>query len=172
MAFARPSAHHVLMLPVIVAGLLFVGAGCESSYSSPAYPSPAEIVDTDGDGLSDTEETQVYGTDPARADTDGDGYADGLEIRSGYDPKSRPVETEPIPEPVSPPAMVPAEPPSQPVIPIAPSFSEPAPEIEISFPEPTTTCCKICRKGKACGDSCISRSYTCHKPPGCACNAY
>ncbi|MFQ6018758.1 MAG: thermonuclease family protein [Kiloniellaceae bacterium] len=33
-------------------------------------------------------------------------------------------------------------------------------------------CCKICRKGKACGNSCISRLKTCHKPPGCACNAY
>lgn len=31
-------------------------------------------------------------------------------------------------------------------------------------------CCKICRKGKACGDSCISRAYTCHKGPGCACD--
>ncbi len=40
---------------------------------------------------------------------------------------------------------------------------------------PTNTksaCCKICLKGKACGDSCISRSYTCHKGPGCACNGY
>ena len=33
------------------------------------------------------------------------------------------------------------------------------------------TCCKICRKGKACGNSCIRRSYTCRKPPGCACDA-
>jgi len=31
-------------------------------------------------------------------------------------------------------------------------------------------CCKICRRGKACGDSCINRAYTCHRPPGCACN--
>jgi hypothetical protein len=31
-------------------------------------------------------------------------------------------------------------------------------------------CCKICRKGKACGNSCISRSYRCHKGRGCACN--
>ena len=31
-------------------------------------------------------------------------------------------------------------------------------------------CCKICRKGKACGDSCISRKYDCHQPPGCACD--
>lgn len=31
-------------------------------------------------------------------------------------------------------------------------------------------CCKICYKGKACGNSCISKNYTCHKPPGCACD--
>jgi hypothetical protein len=31
-------------------------------------------------------------------------------------------------------------------------------------------CCKVCKKGKACGDSCISRDKDCHKPPGCACN--
>lgn len=31
-------------------------------------------------------------------------------------------------------------------------------------------CCKHCTKGKACGDSCISVSYTCHKGPGCACD--
>lgn len=31
-------------------------------------------------------------------------------------------------------------------------------------------CCKICKKGKACGDSCISKDYQCHKPKGCACN--
>lgn len=30
-------------------------------------------------------------------------------------------------------------------------------------------CCKYCDRGKPCGDSCISRSYTCHKGPGCAC---
>lgn len=30
-------------------------------------------------------------------------------------------------------------------------------------------CCKYCSKGKPCGDTCISRSYTCHKPAGCAC---
>lgn len=33
------------------------------------------------------------------------------------------------------------------------------------------SCCKVCRKGKACGNSCISRSYSCHKGPGCACDA-
>ena len=33
----------------------------------------------------------------------------------------------------------------------------------------TRSCCKVCTKGKPCGNSCISRSYTCRKPPGCAC---
>lgn len=31
-------------------------------------------------------------------------------------------------------------------------------------------CCRVCTTGKACGDSCISRSDTCHKGAGCACN--
>lgn len=31
-------------------------------------------------------------------------------------------------------------------------------------------CCRVCRTGKACGNSCISRSYTCHQGAGCACN--
>lgn len=37
-------------------------------------------------------------------------------------------------------------------------------------PAPRRTCCRICRTGKACGNSCINRSYTCRRPPGCACN--
>lgn len=31
-------------------------------------------------------------------------------------------------------------------------------------------CCRVCRTGKACGNSCIERSRTCHQGPGCACN--
>lgn len=31
------------------------------------------------------------------------------------------------------------------------------------------TCCRVCTTGKPCGNSCISRSYTCRQPPGCAC---
>ena len=33
------------------------------------------------------------------------------------------------------------------------------------------SCCKVCSAGKACGDSCINKAYTCHQPKGCACNA-
>jgi hypothetical protein len=36
--------------------------------------------DTDGDGLSDREEVETYGTDPTKADTDGDGLTDREEI--------------------------------------------------------------------------------------------
>ena len=28
----------------------------------------------------------------------------------------------------------------------------------------------LCSKGKACGNACISRDYTCHKSPGCVCD--
>ncbi len=35
---------------------------------------------------------------------------------------------------------------------------------------PRDTCCKVCSKGKACGNSCISRSKRCHRGQGCACN--
>jgi len=37
-------------------------------------------------------------------------------------------------------------------------------------PPPARVCCKICTTGKACGDSCIARSKTCHKGVGCACD--
>ena len=38
------------------------------------------------------------------------------------------------------------------------------------IPVPAQGCCRVCRTGKACGDSCISRSKACHVPRGCACN--
>jgi len=31
-------------------------------------------------------------------------------------------------------------------------------------------CCMVCTNGKACGNSCISKSKDCHQPPGCACD--
>lgn len=34
---------------------------------------------------------------------------------------------------------------------------------------PAPQCCKTCRSGQACGDTCISHSQTCTRPPGCAC---
>ena len=37
-------------------------------------------TDTDGDGISDSDETNLYGTNPELADTDGDGLDDGAEL--------------------------------------------------------------------------------------------
>lgn len=34
-----------------------------------------------------------------------------------------------------------------------------------------SACCKVCDRGKACGDSCIAKYLDCHQPPGCACDS-
>lgn len=57
-----------------------------------------EIQDTDGDGLSDIDES-FYDTDFDNPDTDGDGYLDGEEVASGYNPRI------PSPEDVKPGAL-------------------------------------------------------------------
>lgn len=58
----------------------------------------------------------------------------------------------------------------------APRSATPTPRattVPIPVPSPSTSaCCKVCTIGKACGNSCINVNYTCHQPPGCACNAY
>lgn len=43
--------------------------------------------DSDSDGLFDFEEVKTYQTDPNNVDTDGDTYNDGTEVRNGYNPK-------------------------------------------------------------------------------------
>ena len=35
---------------------------------------------------------------------------------------------------------------------------------------PREDCCKVCSKGKACGNTCIRADYNCHKGAGCACD--
>ncbi|MBI4435458.1 hypothetical protein HY630_02205 [Candidatus Uhrbacteria bacterium] len=50
---------------------------------------PVEIVpgvDTDSDGLTDTEEELVYDTNPRLPDTDADGFLDGNEVFHRYNP--------------------------------------------------------------------------------------
>lgn len=42
--------------------------------------------------------------------------------------------------------------------------------VELTGDELSMACCKICTKGKACGNSCIQKSKTCHKGKGCACD--
>lgn len=43
-------------------------------------------ADSDEDGLTDFQEVKTYLTDPNKADTDGDSYLDGAEVKSGYNP--------------------------------------------------------------------------------------
>lgn len=45
--------------------------------------------DTDGDGVADLDELQVWKTDPKKADTDGDGFSDGVEIIYKHNPLGR-----------------------------------------------------------------------------------
>lgn len=42
--------------------------------------------DSDSDGLFDYEEVKTYKTDPLKSDSDNDGYSDGSEVRNGYNP--------------------------------------------------------------------------------------
>lgn len=50
-------------------------------------------VDTDGDGIMDSDEINLYGTNPNSVDSDGDGYSDLIEIDNGYSPTdNRPIK--------------------------------------------------------------------------------
>jgi hypothetical protein len=36
---------------------------------------------------------------------------------------------------------------------------------------PRSQCCRICEKGRACGNSCIHATFNCYKGRGCACDS-
>lgn len=55
--------------------------------SFPLLSQAEEIIDTDGDALSDVDELNIYFTDYQKVDTDDDGYNDKQEIDSGYSPR-------------------------------------------------------------------------------------
>ncbi|SFR86953.1 hypothetical protein SAMN05216559_0287 [Halomicrobium zhouii] len=62
-------------------------------------PNESGVNDTDGDGITDAAERDIYGTDPTDPDTDGDGYADGMEVACsgslpGADPRHHDVFVE------------------------------------------------------------------------------
>ncbi len=67
------------------------------------------------------------------------------------------------------PAATPAPP--EPAPTQAPQLAPTDTPVSRAAPAPTQRiCCRVCTTGKACGDSCISRSKTCRQPPGCACD--
>ncbi|TFH28183.1 MAG: BspA family leucine-rich repeat surface protein [Promethearchaeota archaeon] len=47
---------------------------------------PLTDLDSDGDGLSDCDEIEIYNTDSRLVDTDGDNFLDGYEVAYGSDP--------------------------------------------------------------------------------------
>ncbi len=58
--------------------------------------------------------------------------------------------------------------------PARPARAAPAPAPsarESDSTQQARACCRVCTRGKACGNSCISRAYQCRQPPGCACDA-
>ncbi len=57
-------------------GSLFVN----STMSWAGLAEAENLVDSDGDGLTDIDEARIYKTDPQFADTDTDGLDDGLEV--------------------------------------------------------------------------------------------
>lgn len=60
-------------------GLNFTKASKAKKKAKPV-PVDQKLLDSDGDGLSDWDEINVYGTDPFNKDTDGDGLSDGDEV--------------------------------------------------------------------------------------------
>jgi hypothetical protein len=45
-----------------------------------------------------------------------------------------------------------------------------APVVGLACKDSTSPgCCKVCKTGKPCGDTCISKTETCHTSGGCAC---
>ncbi len=68
----------------------FVLAGNEILPETKSESSIDPKKDTDKDGISDKEEIEIHGTNPAKADTDADGYNDKIEIDGGYNPLTPP----------------------------------------------------------------------------------
>ncbi|MBI3365841.1 MAG: OmpA family protein [Ignavibacteriae bacterium] len=66
----------------LMAGLLFNITRSEEVVAEkpPVEPAKQVIIDTDGDGLPDDDEINIYKTNPYQADSDGDGLKDGEEI--------------------------------------------------------------------------------------------
>ncbi|NQX00008.1 hypothetical protein HQ447_05055, partial [bacterium] len=62
------------------------GDGLTNFEEAVTYGTSPSLTDTDGDGLSDSAEIRTHQTNPSRADSNGDGLADGVAVRMGLEP--------------------------------------------------------------------------------------
>lgn len=153
-----------------------LGSGCATTSETKTNELPIQVIEQatspTPSAQAETDQPVVTSDEPREAENIAPLAEEKLEQKN--DPvitegPPTPIVTPPqkIADPVAPKAVTPKPTPVPTVVPT------PTPKIDIvPEPAPTTACCKICTKGKACGDTCISKSYTCHKGPGCACNGY
>lgn len=89
----------IILIVALLLTVLGITALCFSGYFALAYYFGGDRVptttpkttldnkiDSDGDGLTDKQEIDIYHTDSHKKDTDGDGYSDKQEIDAGFDP--------------------------------------------------------------------------------------
>jgi hypothetical protein len=74
------------------------GDGLSNAAETNIFYSDPHAQDSDGDGLSDEHEVSAYLTEPGIADTDGDGLNDGDEIANGTDPWNPDCDSDGLPD--------------------------------------------------------------------------
>lgn len=90
--YPRYSEPHRFLGKDDIAGAQAVYGSRSEAPSGPQIPSPEATPpsspgkDSDGDGLSDSGETLITGTDPKNPDSDGDGLSDGVEVVNRMNP--------------------------------------------------------------------------------------
>lgn len=152
MSYMKLASHSRFVPALFFAATLLFGAGCDASPQS--LPEVSESLQR---------EVAPAAVVPAPVET-----PDRAPIFPSPEPQEAPkAVVQPQVIPVIEPASLPVEEPKKPVI-VEPEPPAPVPVIVPSAP--STFCCKVCKAGKACGDSCISRDKTCHKGDGCACD--
>ena len=72
--------RNLIVSTALIALLALNGCGDRAEGFEKGAGVPVSDVDTDSDGLSDTDEINSYNTDPKNPDTDGDGLTDGEEV--------------------------------------------------------------------------------------------
>ena len=77
----RFSADQIAKDPDVNAAIDSDGDGLTDFEELNVYKTDPNNPDTDGDGLKDGEEVKIYKTDPNNPDTDGDGLKDGEEVK-------------------------------------------------------------------------------------------